>query len=96
MSGQVEFLTKQLRFERSKSADEINRLRAAMKWQPIETAPLDGTPVLVVDDQGRGCCCVYIATYSSLSGWTLDTSPQEEGYPTHWMPLPELPEEIGE
>ena len=38
MSDQVEFLTKQLRFERSRSADEIkrlhdeiNRLRAAMK-----------------------------------------------------------------
>ena len=64
-----------------------------MKWQPIETAPLDGTPVLVVDDdEGKGDGCVYIATYSSHYGWTLDTSPQVEGYPTHWMPLPELPE----
>ena len=31
MSDQVEFLTKQLRFERSRSADEVNRLRAALR-----------------------------------------------------------------
>ena len=71
---------------------EIARLKTALKgekdatWQPIETAPLDGTIVLVVDDGG-----VYTASFSSLSGWTLDTSPQVGGHPTHWMPLPELP-----
>ena len=69
-----------------------------MKWQPIETAPMDGTPVIVgiaglansvgeaywwQNDEGRG-------------GWqTWDGANHERTVytttPTHWMPLPSEP-----
>lgn len=62
------------------------------KWQPIETAPKDGTLVLVWDedtpitaswDEGFGWCDNVRGTYWGFS-------------PTHWMPLPEPPKDIDE
>lgn len=54
-------------------------------WQPIETLPRDGTPVLVwADPMWRA----DIAWHESECG-TLKTY-------THWMPLPPLPNVAGE
>ena len=73
-----------------------------MEWQPIETAPKDGTPVLVYAEREgwRGtprivCAarlehhkdwCVYGCAPTILSEQVLDSC-----IPTHWMPLPEPP-----
>lgn len=60
-----------------------------MKWQPIETAPRDGTRVLIYNGEdvleARYCFgCWQDPVYSE---WMGDVA----GKPTHWMPLPEPP-----
>lgn len=69
-------------------------------WQPIETAPRDGTRILVT---GGGLAeAISDAEYDTTVGcWdtpyeTLDDRDNEpEGYnrPTHWMPLPAPPQD---
>ncbi|WP_367079153.1 DUF551 domain-containing protein [Luteitalea sp.] len=69
-----------------------------MTWQPIETAPKDGTPVLVyfpeigvwevrwstdVFDDGFWCVSDNKFEDRPLRGWIEN--------PTHWMPLPAPP-----
>jgi hypothetical protein len=67
-------------------------------WRPIETAPKDGTPVLVGHEQA-----VFSAwwekdgtqTNTNHPGWVDGTTNSYEEYttyePTHWMPLPAPP-----
>jgi hypothetical protein len=50
-------------------------------WQPIETAPRDGTPILTWGPEFM-CPC---DNYWLSGGW------YEYGEPTHWMPMPEAP-----
>ena len=79
-------------------------------WQPIETAPIDGTRILVfggrqdylIDaDEDAGAEMFAVAYWDQFLNW-------DEGnwrfccydggfygeweFPTHWMPLPEVPE----
>ena len=63
-------------------------------WQPIETAPRDGTSVLVTGDKLVVVAYVhknrwYMPHHSSTTGTELSSWIRE---PTHWMPLPDLPE----
>jgi hypothetical protein len=79
-----------------------------MEWQPIETAPKDGTEVIL----GWDMASVWIVRNgwfhdgNDWRGFDLDdvgwwsyrhsvTQEKLEGYdtPTHWMPLPEPPKE---
>lgn len=85
------------------------------KWQPIETAPKDGTPILVYY-KAASCSFVHIAWYNGREEWeraakltcSYESYEEYEGWwfyrnsvsqvkledyktPTHWMPLPELP-----
>lgn len=61
------------------------------EWQPIETAPKDGTLVLIFDEKVD----VYMASWINQSG--LHPKPgwiDAEGdpcEPTHWKPLPQPP-----
>lgn len=62
------------------------------EWKPISTAPRDGTDILITDKDDISV--VYWNKYYwaivCCGGWDPDN---EFYYPTHWMPLPALPEE---
>lgn len=68
-------------------------------WQPIETAPEVGPPVLVFVPLPRGRYQIAVAERSGLSGgyWWLTHAGSGaedadlEGNPTHWQPLPSPP-----
>ena len=92
---------------RQQARDAIAALQALgwrppIQWQPIETAPTDGTVILVYRrDQGR-FCAHYVAPadiidsddckpqWFSTHGDSLDAS--NGTMPTHWQPLPAPPE----
>lgn len=66
-----------------------------MEWQSIETAPKDGTPVLVLmKEPGRldgsrvQVAVEYPNGYALIGGRFAFDCPK----PTHWMPLPPPPE----
>lgn len=69
------------------------------EWQPIETAPKDGTEVLVwalwidpdTDSFGSGSTFhkARIDKWVRGAWWRTKQSPHMQ--PTHWMPLPEPP-----
>ena len=62
------------------------------EWQPIETAPKDGTEILAWSRR-EGVFVVF--WYTLMGGWCWtahDLDGDETMNPTHWMPLPELPE----
>lgn len=64
-------------------------------WQPIDTAPKDGSPVLLWDEHG-----VTIGAWDEGSASGPKYPPNWRGpywahvidNPTHWAPLPEGPE----
>jgi hypothetical protein len=67
------------------------------EWQPIATAPRDGTEVLLATDD-RGGYGKNGATYGAWNGnlWETFHGDDEEGErvgPHWWMPLPEPPPE---
>ena len=66
-------------------------------WQPIETAPQDGTKVLLlVSDYSTSPAAIDGIQKNCAVGWFSSIPPMwVHGHsfgPTHWMPLPELPE----
>lgn len=73
-------------------------------WQPIVTAPMDGTVIDIWCPQysGRRLCNVswrkHNLTIADVSKgidrpetWTRDSPNGPQPTPTHWMPLPEPP-----
>jgi hypothetical protein len=60
-------------------------------WQPIETAPKDGTRILVCQRMVRGEMVFRSVRIThwwfSFGRWNMT-----RGTPTHWMPLPDPPE----
>ena len=66
---------------------DINaELRLLTQWQPIDTAPKDGTLVLICEYG-----CVYVAIFNK-EGFCYND--EHIGFnPTHWMPLPKPPAE---
>ncbi len=68
---------------------EIGKAAPPSGWRPIETAPKDGTTILV----GRwddGMPMIYSDHWSGAGECWCDSSPSFQ--PTHWVPLDTLPE----
>lgn len=70
------------------------------EWQPIGTAPRDGTPILACCDLPNlysPCMVVWAAYHPNASGKeTWRSSPicgNKMEHITHWMPLPKRPGE---
>ncbi len=73
---------------------ELEELKKANEWQPIETASRDGTGILVYDgDQ------IIVVCFMNEK-WSIGTEDGHRLYlinkPTHWHPLPTPPEEESE
>lgn len=67
-----------------------------MGWQPIETAPKDGTYVLVFVESSGGLGEAYFDIQDD-NWWWANTAPHDfdptyATDPTHWMPLPQGPD----
>lgn len=75
--------------------------RLTMDWQPIETAPRDGTRFLACGPHVEGVWVVRWNTMSGGPGWLDDSCAghsdywnyidNEDAY-SHWMPLPAPPQ----
>ena len=68
-----------------------------MEWQPIGTAPKDGTLVLVYADGTLAPGVFEAGDWYFWEGEIVDAEGRLnhwiKGYgPTHWMPLPDTPE----
>lgn len=67
------------------------------KWRRIETAPRDGTLVLIFAEVGLGAAmtCARHQEIDGASYWVLTVNNGQNLYfrhnPTHWMPLPAAP-----
>jgi len=61
---------------------------AASQWQPIETAPKDGTEVLVYVPRRLGPIYAEARNVTGNQWWGRVLGNLR---PTHWMPLPEPP-----
>jgi len=62
-----------------------------MEWQPIETAPRDGSDILIGGDFSYAG---GVLMASCVDGYPHPTFSDMQGdfyNPTHWMPLPEPP-----
>ena len=66
------------------------KIKMFPEWQPIETAPKDGTNILVVcGDYREMTVAYYINSKNKLKrGWFSGYVPL---HPTQWIPLPEFP-----
>lgn len=62
------------------------------EWQPIETAPQDGTEVLLHCAEGDINVAYWDGTWWADTIEGGDVTRRGSGEPTHWMPLPEPPQ----
>ena len=69
------------------------------RWQPIATAPMDGTPILAYWSSEYGQCygvtCYEILHDGDvdMSGWIDPQDHDDFVPPSYWMPLPPPPNE---
>lgn len=67
---------------------------AAQEWQPIETAPKDGTRIIGWPIYGHtGPREIYFAAFEHQPCWMVANSANSRQAPTHWQPLPAPPRE---
>lgn len=90
--------------------DRLRKAEAASKWQPIETAPKDGTTVQVHSSRWLEPCSASFSSREYFEKEYGDPEHMEEGWypscgflfdlpeitikPTHWMPLPAAPDSV--
>ena len=81
-------------------ADEIARLRKLTEWQPIETAPKDGTTDVVLywgypcPHSGEKTEGFEVGYWDSdWKMWNTISGDTPDAIITHWMPLPAPPVE---
>lgn len=92
--SEIKRLLREAEDERAELLKENARLHdLAGGWRPIETAPKDGTAVLV--SEGRFCHCVE--WNEEFDWWAVDDNKLgpfrlRGAAPTHWMPPPPPPE----
>lgn len=74
-----------------------------MTWQPIETAPRDGYPIIFANWDAMcllsGAPHVWTARFVEAAGEWFECSfaaENQNGEPTHWMPLPPPPSQGGQ
>jgi hypothetical protein len=69
-------------------ADACDAALGMMGWRGMESAPRDGTPVLVFSPGGP-------EPHINVAHWAIDAACGDwwwlDAAPTHWMPLPEPP-----
>lgn len=69
-----------------------------MEWRPIETAPKDGTPlILFARAKNATASAPVFGWYLSEMGWIESCfSPNRPVgiVPSHWMPRPEFPKAV--
>ena len=76
----------------------LDRLIAEQGWQPIETAPKDGTVFDVYTKYGRVTNCVACKQFGRIYSYNQesDNYDRKVNFATHWMPLPQPPTMQGE
>lgn len=67
-------------------------------WQPISSAPRDGTEVMAYFNGGGAMKVSWVNYLNELSGWCvtdnkMDYPVRHCDNPSHWMPLPKPPKE---
>lgn len=73
-------------------ADRVRLRRLSGSWQPIETAPQDGTQILVVNAYTLfSFDVVHWERSGGVYGWSTHEGIRLLRAYTHWMPLPEAP-----
>ena len=73
-------------------AGELQSKLDAVRWQPIETAPKDGTAILVNTGYAHDAW-QYVTAHYRNDLWVACCS-SSIVRPTHWMPLPEPPQAL--
>jgi len=62
------------------------------EWQPIQTAPKDGSPFLAYTISRAGFAPA--PSYRiEIASWKMNYFHAPWGIPTHWMPMPDPPEQ---
>lgn len=83
----------------------MTETQTTVRWQPISSAPRDGTEILAwlvfSNDQSPDGAAVieWREIPPNYEGWMLDGwcrlaptgDPDDDREPTHWLPLPEPP-----
>lgn len=72
--------------------DRLDELEALTEWRPIETAPKDGTPMLVTLVRPDGLDYGPQVGRFSDDRWRNPYGTPLPGSPTHWRPLSAGPE----
>lgn len=77
--------------QRAEQAEaRVKELEAEREWQPISTAPKDGTLIILFVPGLQGVCPGRWLCNADEGWWS---SYGRTANPTHWMPLPTAPKE---